>query len=221
MTAKLTIEKFWERVDKNGPTPESPRKFRLHPIGECWELNDDDGLFYWVAGPCWIWQGPKNLNGYGVVGNRPAHVIAFEDYHGCKLGNGWDGAHCCDTPACVNPTHVTPASHRMNMYDRKAKGRADHSQATKDKIGKANALALKGKRQPAALVAKRAASNSAVRTAKLKYKVEDAAREYEAGATLKSLANKHNVSIASMYRRLSKFGITSRLGANQFSRTAA
>lgn len=55
----------------------------------------------------------------------------------------------------------------------------------------------------------------------LPYSIEDAAREYEAGATYKQLSAKYGHSIASIQKRLAKFGVKSRLGFNQFSKTAA
>lgn len=85
-----------------------------------------------VDTPCWLWTGAKTGRGYGVsgraFGKRAAHRVAWElvngeiprmpGYHGtCVL-------HRCDTPACVNPDHMTLGSCADNNRDMIVKGRA-------------------------------------------------------------------------------------------------
>ena len=78
---------------------------------------------------CWIWRGAKNKCGYGsfAIGNRRpalAHRVSYELSAGVALTEQ-QVLHRCDTPACVNPSHLFLGNHADNMADMKAKGRAD------------------------------------------------------------------------------------------------
>jgi hypothetical protein len=101
-------ERFWSKVDKNGPT------LRVE------------------LGPCWIWKGHTAENGYGRfawrdadlrVQSRPAHVVAWEQSNGRELPDGMYGCHRCDNPPCCNPDHVFPGTSQENRLDCIAKGR--------------------------------------------------------------------------------------------------
>lgn len=77
---------------------------------------------------CWIWQGYRLPGGYGqfgIVSDRMklAHRVAYALYKG-HLG-GLDVCHKCDTPSCVNPDHLFLGTHRQNILDMHAKGRAN------------------------------------------------------------------------------------------------
>lgn len=67
---------------------------------------------------CWLWVGAKNTNGYGRFwdGRRgvSAHVWSYADAHG-SVPAGMELDHLCRTPACVNPGHLEPVSHRENL----------------------------------------------------------------------------------------------------------
>lgn len=75
---------------------------------------------------CWLWLGAINRDGYGRfnVGGRciGAHRFAYEREHG-KLPPGTVLRHSCDNPACCNPAHLAPGTHRDNQLDKFAKGR--------------------------------------------------------------------------------------------------
>jgi HNH endonuclease len=67
---------------------------------------------------CWLWTACRSTSGYGVfvVQNRnvPAHRWAYEHWIG-PVPEGMVMDHfVCDTPLCVNPHHVRPASNREN-----------------------------------------------------------------------------------------------------------
>ncbi len=85
-----------------------------------------------VRGDCWIWGGSTNNKGYGMVSvgsrvnntKRPmlAHRASFIA-HGNQLSDDDKLLHACDTPACVNPSHLRVGTQKENMADCVAKGR--------------------------------------------------------------------------------------------------
>lgn len=105
--AKGWCEMHYQRVTKYGHPDGGPetharaevRFERRRPIQE--------------PGCCWIWAGSKGLNGYGLfqIGGRGsphvgAHRFAYEMAHG-PIPKGMVVMHSCDTPACVNPAHLS------------------------------------------------------------------------------------------------------------------
>lgn len=73
------------------------------------------------SGQCWIWQGDKQQDGYGLVkyhGRRiGAHRIAYMLTHGpIPPGLFLDHvrARGCTGPSCVNPDHLEPVTCRVN-----------------------------------------------------------------------------------------------------------
>lgn len=108
---------------------------------KCFITHDrDPAVRFWKfvdkrANGCWLWTG-SSLAGYGrfsyylrnevglVIGKvtKPAHAFAYELKHG-PVQPGLQMLHSCDTPLCVNPSHLSPGTPQDNMKDRNQKGR--------------------------------------------------------------------------------------------------
>ena len=101
-------ERFWKKVNKDGPVQ-----------GHCEHL-----------GPCWIWMASKRNKGYGafcyakngIVIHGRAHRYVWELYYG-PISEGLCVLHACDTPACVNPSHLWLGTKADNNADMIQKGR--------------------------------------------------------------------------------------------------
>ena len=76
---------------------------------------------------CWFWTGAKNSAGYGVLRvsrrNILAHRLSYEQHGGRQIPALTCVLHSCDTPACVNPAHLSIGSKRANADDMTRKGR--------------------------------------------------------------------------------------------------
>jgi hypothetical protein len=98
MKQALRIERFWKRMDKNGPTP-------IHMPH---------------LGPCWVWTGARFQYGYGKVQWAykflTAHRITFELVNGPLPDGAWV-CHHCNNPACCNPKHIYAGNAKTNAHD--------------------------------------------------------------------------------------------------------
>lgn len=110
------------RVRKYG-TP-SPPTWRTDPIAAFWLRVDKHGpvpTFRPDLGPCWIWTGRRQEEGYGRFGVREltpsgtklAHRAAYELTVG-PIPDGLHLDHLCRVPACVNPSHLEPVTVKEN-----------------------------------------------------------------------------------------------------------
>lgn len=90
-------------------------------------------------GGCWIWKGSKlkkDSGSYGQlrIGTRKdnhlfrAHRISYEQFVGF-LSKELEIDHLCKNTLCVNPKHLEPVTHLVNMQ------RAKHSLKTECKHG--------------------------------------------------------------------------------------
>ncbi|WP_123351021.1 HNH endonuclease [Pseudomonas brassicacearum] len=72
------------------------------------------------VGECLIWRGGLSAAGYGYVWhegkNRATHRVSFELNVG-PIPSGLELLHSCDTPACIEPSHLSPGTHAQNMQD--------------------------------------------------------------------------------------------------------
>lgn len=95
--APITPERFWAKVDKNGPAP----------------THRPD------LGPCWLWQASKFKGGYGQQWwsdkNNYAHRVAWRLTHGAFPSADLELDHLCRVRHCVNPSHLEPVSKMENV----------------------------------------------------------------------------------------------------------
>ena len=67
---------------------------------------------------CWNWMSAKNNRGYGRfwLDNRfvLAHRLSYEWLVG-EIRDGMELDHLCKNPTCVNPKHLEPVVHRVNI----------------------------------------------------------------------------------------------------------
>ncbi|MBN1461370.1 MAG: HNH endonuclease, partial [Armatimonadetes bacterium] len=54
---------------------------------------------------CWIWPGPRTVNGYGRKGGALAHRVVYEAVTG-PIPRGMLLHHICQNKLCVNPKHL-------------------------------------------------------------------------------------------------------------------
>jgi hypothetical protein len=75
---------------------------------------------------CWLWRGPVNAKGYGVIskksGESLAHRLAYRIARG-DIPEGMSVLHRCDVPNCVRPEHLFTGTVADNNADMRAKGR--------------------------------------------------------------------------------------------------
>lgn len=98
---------------------------------------------------CWPWTGCTTSNGYGRASrdggaNVLAHRFAYELVLG-PIPEGLCILHACDTPACVNPAHLSVGTHQENILDCVLKGRSARGEKNgRAKLTVADVRAIQG-----------------------------------------------------------------------------
>lgn len=76
---------------------------------------------------CWLWTGAADSKGYGAISAwgrvRSTHRVAWTLFRG-PIPVDMTVCHRCDVTLCCNPDHMFLGTHRENMRDMAAKGRA-------------------------------------------------------------------------------------------------
>lgn len=99
---------------------------------------------------CWNWIGRVDRDGYGRIneggrhGKRVmAHRLSYQWAHG-DIPEGMMVCHHCDTPKCVNPSHLFLGTAKDNTQDAIRKGRMAAGEANpKAKLTVAKALLIR------------------------------------------------------------------------------
>ena len=67
---------------------------------------------------CWEWVGAHTVLGYGVVRrdnkNKSAHRLSYEAFVG-PIPLGLELDHLCRNTKCINPAHLEPVTHQVNV----------------------------------------------------------------------------------------------------------
>jgi hypothetical protein len=113
---------------------------------------------YATSDGCWLWQAGTFAKGYGMINlgrhadgrqhteyaHRVSYVLANGDVPPSAVV-----MHSCDTPACVNPAHLSLGSQGDNVADAQTKGHYSASGARRRKLTpeqEAHVIATAGQR---------------------------------------------------------------------------
>lgn len=110
--------------------PAAPPKDRRSPLRKAFEDGTPLQLLAAIRerchvepSGCWIWQGTLK-HGYAqvVLGSRTrqVHRLSLETWMRADLGSQ-AAHHKCANPACVNPEHLQPVTHRENVAEMMAR----------------------------------------------------------------------------------------------------
>jgi len=68
-------------------------------------------------------EGYRDKDGYGTIGRRKAHRVAWASVHG-PIPEGMLVLHSCDNPPCVNVNHLHLGTHADNMREKSERNAA-------------------------------------------------------------------------------------------------
>jgi hypothetical protein len=68
--------------------------------------------------PCWLWEGSKHKDGYGMVKRGGFHGYAHRLFYSMEKGPvpvGMQLDHLCRVRECCNPNHLEPVTPAVNV----------------------------------------------------------------------------------------------------------
>jgi hypothetical protein len=81
----------------------------------------DETVLPEAVGPCVLWTGPLDADGYGKSGSRKAPSVAWEAVNG-PIPKGLELDHLCVVRACIAVPHLDLVTHRENIRRMVARG---------------------------------------------------------------------------------------------------
>lgn len=78
---------------------------------------------------CWLWNASVQKQGYGTFwdGSRVVQAHRFALFRATgTIPSDQHACHTCDTPLCVNPSHLWWGTNKENIDDASSKGRMKH-----------------------------------------------------------------------------------------------
>lgn len=93
------------KLTKRAKPSARPKSF-FHQSAKFW-------AHVFITETCWLWQGTKQANGYGLIRlqGKPqsAHAAAYKLFFG-DIEQGLEIHYTCQNKLCVNPAHLKPLS---------------------------------------------------------------------------------------------------------------
>lgn len=80
---------------------------------------------------CWIWLGSTDKDEYGTIhraegSHLKAHRESYQ-FHVGAIPQGKQVLHRCDTPCCINPSHLYLGTPKEKGEDKVTRGRMRHT----------------------------------------------------------------------------------------------
>lgn len=110
--ARGWCSKHYRRFQRHGD-PLATSRIVGDDVARFWSYVDQGG-----ADGCWNWTGATSQDGYGILLVKRQTLYMPRFAWGLRHGPMVDGLepdHLCRNPACVNPDHLEPVTHRENV----------------------------------------------------------------------------------------------------------